>query len=214
MPAPVRPATATPTDADAFAVLANMASHGILADLPGPGYPGILAAMLLDDATLYRASQVWFTTEGDAVTGMLCAFTGEQKAALNGATDRYFLSFPGADGEPYARVREHLAPLSVQIDTVPGNAVYIQFLAVAPPWRGNGHARALLDHAVTLAHQQGAATIELDVEIDNTAALAAYRRAGFGIARTSPTIWYDAQSRPLGMHRMVRAVEPGPGTSG
>ena len=202
----IRPATPTPTDATAFAALANMASHYVLADLVGPGVEQALASAFLDDATLYRPRQVWFTTVGDTITGMLCAYSGEEKALLNAATDRYFADVPGTENEPYATLRARFEPLSAFIDTVPPAAFYIQFLAVEPAWRGQGHARALLAHAVDLGRQQGAATLELDVETGNDAALAAYRRAGLEVIRSSPVIRHDAQQREIGFHRMARTL--------
>jgi ribosomal protein S18 acetylase RimI-like enzyme len=199
----IRPATPTPTDAAAFATLANMASHNILADFLGPGVEQVLATIFLDDSTLYRPRQVWFTTVGDTVAGMLCAFTGAEKATLNAATDRYFEEAPG---HVAALARTQMEPLSAFIDTVPPGAFYIQFLAVEPAWRGQGHARALLAHAEDLARQRGAATLELDVETGNDAALAAYRRAGLEVIRSSRVVRYDAQRREIGFHRMARAL--------
>jgi ribosomal protein S18 acetylase RimI-like enzyme len=199
----IRPATPTPTDAAVFATLANMASHDVLADFLGPGVERVLATIFLDDRTLYRPRQVWFTTVGETISGMLCAFTGAEKATLNAATDRYFEEAPG---HVAALARTQMEPLSAFIDTVPPGAFYIQFLAVEPASRGQGHARALLAHAEDLARQRGAATLELDVETGNDAALAAYRRAGLEVIRSSPVVRYDAQRREIGFHRMARAL--------
>ncbi|MBE7620561.1 ribosomal-protein-alanine N-acetyltransferase [Komagataeibacter sp. FXV2] len=53
-------------------------------------------------------------------------------------------------------------------------------LAVDPAFRRRGLARALLSWMVDMAAGQGAARLFLEVGVDNTAALALYRDAGFG----------------------------------
>jgi ribosomal protein S18 acetylase RimI-like enzyme len=202
----IRPGHPTDADASAFAELANMASHDILTDQLGPGHADILGAMYLAGDNLYTYRRVWFIEAGGKVAGMLCGFTGQQKADLNPATDQYFIDFPGSDAEPFVTIRNQLEPLSNLIDSVPIDAWYIQFLAVYPNARGHGCARQLLAHAHDLARENGATTLELDVETGNEAALAAYRGAGFEVRDTSPYVTYDRQQRALALHRMVKEL--------
>ena len=51
-------------------------------------------------------------------------------------------------------------------------------LAVAPPARGQGIARALIDHTATEARRRGATRLLLEVR-DGNAALSLYAKAGF-----------------------------------
>jgi len=52
--------------------------------------------------------------------------------------------------------------------------------AVAPAVRRRGIGAALLQRAIALLRQGGAAMLFLEVAVDNAAALALYRQAGFG----------------------------------
>ena len=202
----IRPARQTPADASAFAELANMASHDILADIVGPDFEHVLAAMFLGDDTLYRASHVWFVDVDRQVTGMLCAFSGRQKAEVTATTDQRLLAGAAARTAATVRAQEQLGPISAFIDTLPEGAFYVQFVAVYPPARGNGYAGQLLAFAHGLARESGSTTLELDVETGNAAALAAYQRQGLAIVRTSADVRYDTQDRTLALHRMVKAI--------
>lgn len=201
----LRPARRTPADAAAFAHLANMASHDVLADLVGPDFETTLS-MFMGGDTLYRASQVWFIELDGEVAGMLCAFSGQQKAELTGETDRQLLAGPGAQTEAAARAQEQLEPISGFIDMVPEGAFYVQFVAVEPRARGNGYAGQLLAFAEDVARETGSTTLELDVETGNAAALAAYGRQGLAIVRTSAEVVHDTRDRSLALHRMVKAI--------
>ena len=202
----IRSAQQTPTDAATFAELANMASHDVLADIVGPDFEQVLKAMYLGDDTLYRARQVWFIDVDGEVAGMLCAFSGEEKAALNAETDRQLFAGPGARTDAAVRVQEQLGPISEFIDTVPEAAFYVQFLAVYSHARGNGYAGQLLAHSHDLARAAKSATLELDVETGNNAALAAYQRQGLAIVRTSAEVMHEEQDRVFALHRMVKAI--------
>ncbi len=202
----IRPAEPTATDAAAFAELANMASHDILADIAGPDVEQALISMFLGDDTLYRSCQVWVVDVDDEVAGMLCAFTGRQKADLTEETDRQLLARPGARSAAAVRVQNQLQPISEFIDAVPIGAFYVQFVAVQPHARGNGYAGRLMALAEDLARETGSTTLELDVETDNAAALRAYLGQGLEIARTSPEVPHDAQGRTLALHRMAKAI--------
>ncbi len=202
----IRPAKPTATDAAAFADLANMASHDILADIAGPNFKRVLISMFLGDDTLYRSRQVWVIEVDGEVAGMLCAFTGRQKADLTAETDRLLLEGPGARSAAAVRAQDQLQPISGFIDTVPSGAFYIQFVAVYPHARGNGYAGRLLAFAEDLARETGSTTLELDVETGNDAALKAYLGQGMDIVRTSPEVPHDAQGRTVALHRMVKAI--------
>lgn len=199
----IRPAKPTASDAAAYAELANMASHGILADVIGPGYEQQLISRFLREDNLFGYRQVWFLDAGGDVAAMLCAFTGERKASLAEQTE---LDRSDIRPESAVLVRNQLQPVFDFIDTVPVGAFYVLFVAVYPYVRGNGFAGKLLAFASDLARETGSTTLELDVETGNEAALKAYLGQGLEIVRTSPTVPYDAQHRELAMHRMVKAI--------
>ena len=56
---------------------------------------------------------------------------------------------------------------------------YLEELYVAPPQRGRGLGRALLEAALELARNAGAARMDLGTNEDDTAARALYERCGF-----------------------------------
>lgn len=64
---------------------------------------------------------------------------------------------------------------------VAGEEAEILTLAVAPPARGRGLGRALLQAVITKAGEMGATSMFLEVGVDNPSALALY--AGLGFAK-------------------------------
>jgi ribosomal protein S18 acetylase RimI-like enzyme len=58
-------------------------------------------------------------------------------------------------------------------------AAYLEELYVAPPRRGEGLGRALLEAAMEEARERGADTIDLGTSEDDTAARGLYESAGF-----------------------------------
>jgi GNAT superfamily N-acetyltransferase len=61
----------------------------------------------------------------------------------------------------------------------PASSFYVDSLATAAPFRRRGVAAALLDHAERQADELGLESVALDTWVDNHAALALYRSAGF-----------------------------------
>ncbi len=56
---------------------------------------------------------------------------------------------------------------------------YLEELYVAPPERGQGLGRALLEAAIEAARERGATRMDLNTSADDTAARALYASAGF-----------------------------------
>ena len=63
------------------------------------------------------------------------------------------------------------------------NRAEVDSVAVKPSYRGQGVAAALLARLMTLLRRRGFATLKLTVRLDNTAAIALYRKLGFSRER-------------------------------
>lgn len=59
----------------------------------------------------------------------------------------------------------------------------IEALYTIPTWRRRGVARALLTHAGELARKIGAQRLQLDTDVDNSAARTAYEKSEFELIR-------------------------------
>ncbi|MDD5656627.1 MAG: ribosomal protein S18-alanine N-acetyltransferase [Elusimicrobia bacterium] len=76
-------------------------------------------------------------------------------------------------------------------------------VAVRPPDRGRGIATALLEALARRARQAGCAKLSLEVDERNLAALALYRKAGYGVVGRRRKFYNNAfdavlMDRPLG----------------
>ncbi|GAB4046537.1 hypothetical protein GCM10028775_02770 [Catellatospora paridis] len=80
-----------------------------------------------------------------------------------------------AGGRPCGLLTALVMPASLTL----GTFWMIRDLYVPPEHRGNGHARALVAHAVAAARAAHARRISLQTEHDNTAARDLYRSLGF-----------------------------------
>ena len=56
---------------------------------------------------------------------------------------------------------------------------YLEELYVAPPLRGQGIGRELLEAVMAVARERGATHIDLTTSVDDTAAVALYESSGF-----------------------------------
>ncbi|MEM7160738.1 MAG: GNAT family N-acetyltransferase [Myxococcota bacterium] len=82
----------------------------------------------------------------------------------------------------------------------------VSFVAIEPTMRGKGLSKRLLARGTEFAREQGASTLTLCVEVDNEAAVSAYRSLGMEIVSTS-----EPQKKPRGegewtMHRMSMPI--------
>jgi ribosomal protein S18 acetylase RimI-like enzyme len=77
---------------------------------------------------------------------------------------------------------------------------YLAELYVAPDRRGEGLGRELLDAALELARERGAACIDLGTSEDDTAALSLYESAGFTNREGRPDgpkmLYYERELEP------------------
>ena len=117
-------------------------------------------------------------------------------ATRNGAVVGAVAAFPAADGDRLARhflalavprlppwqwpsVMRQLRAARRLTPPVPGEAWYIDALAVAPEARRGGVGRELLADAEGCARAAGAAIVALDTTLENSAARALYESVGF-----------------------------------
>ncbi len=95
---------------------------------------------------------------------------------------------------------------------------HIMNVAVDPERQGHGLGRRLLDELVGVSKERGAESLTLEVRVDNKAALALYRRAGFapvgvrsgyyGHGEDALVMWlHDLQSVASGPQSAAAAAE-------
>ncbi len=72
-------------------------------------------------------------------------------------------------------------PVAYAISSRKGSDVHLHHIVVAPPLRGSGLGRSMLDHLRILAAEAGAARITLKVYRDNRDAMRFYEREGFAV---------------------------------
>ena len=136
------------------------------------------------------------TGDADAVTRLLAAFRdwwgkdvptdermGETVAALLGDPNTEFLLGAAAAGEPHTGLCQLRYRLSAWTGT---DDCWLEDLYVRDDARGTGVGRALVEAAVERARERGCRRIELDVNEQNTGALAFYERLGFATEPKPP----------------------------
>lgn len=112
-----------------------------------------------------------FNTEfGDPTPGVRVLTERAAKLISEGETV-VLLGGEGPDGLALLRFRP-----SVWSDSLDA---YLEELYVAPKLRGQGIGRALLEAAMELARERGAARIDLDTSETDTAAIGLYESSGF-----------------------------------
>jgi ribosomal protein S18 acetylase RimI-like enzyme len=123
-------------------------------------------------------------------------------AEVDGRVAGALVAFPVTEGAPRARryLRVALARLppwqwrrALHVfralrPAPPSTALYVDSLATAAGFRRAGVARALLEHAATEAGARGSTHLALETEIENSAARALYRAAGFRETEVLPPV--------------------------
>jgi ribosomal protein S18 acetylase RimI-like enzyme len=117
-------------------------------------------------------------------------------ALMDGDVAGVMAAFPVGEGEALARrfirltlrrlppwrlpgLVRHLRAAAAVSPQPPAGLLYVDALAVAPAWRRQGVARALLAEADRLAEERGLPGVALDTGIENRAARALYEGSGF-----------------------------------
>ena len=112
-----------------------------------------------------------FNTEFDDPTPGLEALTARIHQLLSEGEITVLLGGEGPDGLALVRLRPSLWGASLD--------AYLEELFVAPPQRGKGIGRALLEAAIGAAREAGAGRMELGTSEDDIAARALYESCGF-----------------------------------
>jgi ribosomal protein S18 acetylase RimI-like enzyme len=158
-----------------------------------PRYAGSRAAALRLLSSAYRrpgtsasAEVVWVAELDGRVAGAMAAYP----VAEGARRARGFLLVSLRRVAPWRwprvwRVFRGLRP------TPPTLALYVDSLATAGEFRRRGVAAALLARAEALAHEHGCTHIALETELENTAARALYRSAGFEETDVLPPVEPD-----------------------
>ena len=113
------------------------------------------------------------------IAGALVAFAAEDADALA----RRFLavSLPRLGVLRWPGVMRHLRASAQVMPVPPARSLYVDALAVAPDFRRQGVATALLESACVEARQRGLRGVSLDTGLENSGGQALYE--GFGFAR-------------------------------
>jgi ribosomal protein S18 acetylase RimI-like enzyme len=158
-----------------------------------PRYAGSRRAALSVLAAAYRrpgntaSSEIVIVAEVEGrVAGAMAAFP----VAEGASRARRFLAVSLARLPPW-RWPRLLQIFSGLRPTPPPHALYVDSLATASSFRRRGVARALLERAAAEARERGLTHLALETEIENTAARALYRAAGFEEVDTLPPIEPD-----------------------
>ncbi|MSP67738.1 MAG: GNAT family N-acetyltransferase [Alphaproteobacteria bacterium] len=123
------------------------------------------------------------------------------------ATFTRLLASPGGFGL-MARVPGRAAPEGGILCQVAADQAEIFFFAVSGRGRRRGTGRRLLDGALAAAAGRGATHMLLEVAVNNAAALALYRRAGFVEVGRRAGYYQDVAGRPLAALVMRREIDP------
>ena len=96
------------------------------------------------------------------------------------------------DAAVFVLAPDGFAQISFRPTIVYGLVALLEELYVAPPARGRGQGRALLEHAMDVARERGAISIELNTSESDTAARGLYDSAGFtNLEQGSPMLFYE-----------------------
>jgi ribosomal protein S18 acetylase RimI-like enzyme len=113
---------------------------------------------------------------------------GRLQAVLDG---RSLLLFAECAGQPVGMLGAFWGDAAQSEGVANVIAVFVE-----PRWRGRGLAAQLLDALLErLRATPGLHTAELDVAVEQTAAVALYQRAGFEIITTRPSVMGDGVER-------------------
>jgi ribosomal protein S18 acetylase RimI-like enzyme len=114
---------------------------------------------------------------GDEIVGLIAGFPVLEGDRLARRFVR--LTVPRLPPWTWPGTLRHLHAAGLVSPQPPGDAYYVDALAVSHGWRRRGIARTLLDHAAAEARHAGLSGVALDTGLHNDGARALYRACGF-----------------------------------
>jgi len=196
----LRPAHPTLGQGVLFARYLDTATDGLLRFMLGAGFERVISNAYVEPAHDLSYEHVTFAVRGDAVVGMVSAYSSEQHSRSS--------NLPLIRGAGWRIVRAGAAAVLTGrllrfLDDIPEGDFYLQAVAVAPDSRVGGVGTVLFEHAQGLAMAAAEDRLTLHVAVENTAACRLYERLGMHIDATSP----KASPLPgLQVHRMVKPL--------
>jgi ribosomal-protein-alanine N-acetyltransferase len=104
-----------------------------------------------------------------------------------------------------ARSPESDEMIGFSLQRVVADEAELLLLAIAPPWRGRGIARALLGQFIEEARGRGAHRLHLEVR-DGNPAVRMYRRAGFDLAGRRSKYYHGSGGQLFDALTFVRTI--------
>jgi ribosomal protein S18 acetylase RimI-like enzyme len=192
-----------PRNAEEIAALILVSAAHFLPAVFGPGIGGGLRLLAGARGTLFSHVHAWICESDGRTGGMLLGYSGAQKAAEDLATG---LGLLRALGPGLILRMGRLLRLQRLIGTLASQEYYVSNVAVFPEFRGNGLGTLLMEAAEKEARTAGLASVVLDVETDNAAAVRLYQ--GLGFVTTSETPRLRLESGEFAFFRMEKPLIP------
>lgn len=159
----------------AFLLLLELSAGRVLLRLFGPSWRRVFCRLFQDTETLFSFPHILTLWQGEALLGMALGWGSDDRRAKGLRTA--FRLFP------YALPRfMHCVP-KLFYAGLPPSSYYLSNLAVFPPYQGKGFGKMLLQAVEEEALRLGDASVVLDVEKENSRALAFYRKNGYRTVR-------------------------------
>jgi ribosomal protein S18 acetylase RimI-like enzyme len=171
-------------DAPDIARLVLVSAERFLPAVFGTGIEAAVCILAAGRGTLFSHAHCWIAEAGGSTAGMLLGYSGREKSAEDPATGWGLLRTLGVG---LVRRLGRLLVLQGTIGKLGADEFYVSNVAVYPDFRGRGIGSALLAAVERAAHDAGAESTVLDVEIDNLSAIRLYQARGYAArGATSP----------------------------
>lgn len=178
----IDPARGTPGEAAVFARLLEASRGRPLAGAPARA-EALARRLFLAPASGQSAACTWFASVGEGVAGLAIAYPSSEYEARRAETRRLESAvLPVRSRVARAVVRAGRALRRSRLGPVEEGTAFLEALAVFPPYRRQGLARALFRHVCVHAREQGLRALELDVDSFNHGAVGFYRAQGCRVA--------------------------------
>lgn len=156
--------------------------------------------------TIFSKDFFWVYEDQGTIQGAISLFPGMEKKLLEENI--------GKQGKELAQIAGLFKTIQMMfrgslhkyMPPIYDDELYVQALAVFPPYRGQGVSSALLHHALQYANGQQLPKVSLLVEIPNEHAIMVYNKYGFRITMTQQFKRKYRKHKLYGVHKMVADV--------